>query len=81
METPPDFSHASYAIIRSESISQGGMSLPSMKRMKLLEGRGVGLACPYLAQAFQTVGNLPYKYGKKTARNVHRKRQRLHHRR
>lgn len=36
METPPDFSHASYAIIRSESISQGGMSLPSMKRMKLL---------------------------------------------
>ena len=40
METPPDFSHASYAIIRSESISQGGMSLPSMKRMKLLRVEG-----------------------------------------
>ena len=36
MEISLDLSHASYAVIRSESISPNATSFPSMNRMKLL---------------------------------------------
>lgn len=72
METPPDSSHASYATIRSESISSGNTSLPSMNPYEAVEGGGVGLTGPYLAQAFQAVYDLPHEDGERQAVMVRR---------
>lgn len=68
MEIPLDFNHASYAIIRSESISPSGMSFPIHEPHEAVECGAVGLDEPYLPQTFQTVDNLPHENKKeKTA--------------